>query len=77
VTEGRKVPLTIRIPDELRRKLVRMAKAHGMSLNAEILQRLQSSLDANGTVAAAKPLLDELRALLAEVRRGRKDSAEI
>jgi hypothetical protein len=38
-----------------------MAKAHGMSLNAEILQRLQASIDANGLAATAKPILDELR----------------
>jgi hypothetical protein len=48
-----------------------MAKAHGMSLNAEILQRLQASIDANGQALAAKPILDELRAMLEEARRKR------
>jgi hypothetical protein len=53
----------------LHRKLARTAKAHGTSLNAEILQRLQMSLDANGATAIAKPILDELRQSLDEARR--------
>jgi Arc-like DNA binding domain len=65
----RKVPLTIRIPEALRRQLARLAKTRGTSLNAEILQRLQMSIDANGTAAIAKPILDELRQMLNEARR--------
>jgi hypothetical protein len=65
----KKVPLTIRIPETLRRQLARIAKTHGTSLNAEILQRLQMSIDANGTAAVAKPILDELRKILDERRK--------
>lgn len=39
------------------------------SLNAEILQRLQASVEANGQAAIAKPILDELRAIIAEARK--------
>jgi hypothetical protein len=67
--EQRKVPLTIRIPEILRRQLARMAKEHGTSLNAEILQRLQASIDANGLAAVVKPILDELRTILEEARK--------
>jgi hypothetical protein len=48
-----------------------MAKAHGMSLNVEILQRLQASIDANGQAAAARPILDELRHIIEHAKRGR------
>lgn len=64
-----KVPLTIRIPDALRRDLAQLAKRHGVSLNAEILQRLQTAVEIEGAMTAAKPLLDELRALLDEGKR--------
>jgi hypothetical protein len=52
------VPLTIRIPEELRQELTYSAMEHGVSLNAEILQRLSTG-----------PILDELRAMLAEARK--------
>jgi HicB family len=38
------IPLTIRLRDPLHGKLVRAAKAHDISLNEEIEQRLSSSL---------------------------------
>lgn len=40
-----------------------------MSLNAEILRRLQSSIDANGQAAIAKPILGELRVILEASRK--------
>jgi hypothetical protein len=67
--EGKKVPLTIRIPDELRRRLARVAKQHGTSLNAEILQRLQASIDTEGHTGVLRQILDELRGLLSEARK--------
>jgi hypothetical protein len=51
----------IRIPEKLRRELARMAKQHGMSLNAEILQRLQTSIDAD--------LYSELEEIKCELKR--------
>jgi hypothetical protein len=45
-----KVPLTIRIPEQLRQELTYSALEHGVSLNAEILQRLSIG-----------PILAELR----------------
>lgn len=60
-----RISLTIRIPPELRQELVRLAKARGVSLNAEIILRLQAAI----TAETVKPLFDELRALLEEARK--------
>jgi hypothetical protein len=63
-----KVPLTVRIPEGLRRQLARLAKQRGNSLNTEILQRLQASIEGD----AATPVLERFRALLAETEARRR-----
>lgn len=41
------IPYPLRMPDELRQLLTERARVHNRSLNAEILDILQSSLDAS------------------------------
>jgi len=60
-----RISLTIRIPPELRQELARLAKERGVSLNAEIILRLQAAIAAE----TVRPLFDELRALLEEARK--------
>lgn len=44
------IPYPLRMPDELRQLLTERARVHNRSLNAEILDILQSSLDARSSV---------------------------
>lgn len=60
-----RISLTIRIPPELRQELARLAKERGVSLNAEIILRLQAAIAAE----TVQPLFDELRTLLEEARK--------
>lgn len=56
------------MPDDLRAELERIAKENGRSLNAEILLRLQASLDqVRPDQTDPADLLDRLRALEARV----------
>lgn len=61
-------PYSFRMPDDLRAELERIAKENGRSLNAEILLRLQASLDqVRPDQTDPADLLDRLRALEARV----------
>ena len=53
----------LRLPEELRQRVVDAAKASGRSLNAEVISRLQASFDAtpSAEVAALRQAVDELR----------------
>jgi hypothetical protein len=61
VTRIKKVPITIRIPDEVRRQLVRLAKQRGISLNSEIIHAMLAWVD--------RPAVDELRKVLEDYRK--------
>ena len=60
-----KMILTTRTPRELHQWLKAQARKSGRSLNEEVVFRLIQSRETD----EAKPLLDELRKLLAETRR--------
>lgn len=70
-------PYPVRMPDELRAELERVAKENGRSLNAEILLRLQSTLDQPAEpqpdladrVATLEQQVADMRAELDELRR--------
>src|SRR5262249_27073070 len=68
----RKVPLTLRLPDDLRRELAALARANGASLNSEIISRLRASVEGEKETKIARPLIAELRALIDEVRASKK-----
>lgn len=57
----------VRFPDNMREQLKDLAAANGRSLNAEIIHRLQQTLDAE-TVPVAPDLPVELRAQPVELR---------
>jgi hypothetical protein len=65
VTETERVTITIRTSRELHRWLIAQAKKNKRSLNQQIEWLLTQSREAD----EARPLLDELRKLLAEVRK--------
>lgn len=44
------IPYPLRMPDELRQVLTERARTHNRSLNAEILDLLQSSLHASSSI---------------------------
>jgi plasmid stability protein len=44
------IPYPLRMPDELRQVLTERARMHNRSLNAEILDLLQSSLHASSSI---------------------------
>jgi predicted HicB family RNase H-like nuclease len=46
--------LTLRLPSHLHRRLTDVAVDNGRSLNAEIVQRLQRSLEGTGAAAAGE-----------------------
>jgi predicted HicB family RNase H-like nuclease len=60
-----KMTLTIRTSKELHRWLKAEAKRNGRSLNQEVEARLLHEKE----TGEAKPILDELRALLAKVKK--------
>jgi hypothetical protein len=65
VTETDRVTITIRTSRELHRWLIAQAKKNKRSLNQQIEWLLTQSREAD----EARPLIDELRKLLAEARR--------
>jgi hypothetical protein len=65
VAETDRVTITIRTSRELHRWLIAQAKKNKRSLNAQIEWLLTQSRE----VDEARPLLDELRKLLAEARK--------
>ncbi len=54
-------PVMVRLPEALRRKLARLASAGKLSMNSEIIRRLEQS------VAAEEPLPHEVERALARV----------
>lgn len=65
-------PYPVRMPDELRSALEHIAKDNGRSLNAEIVMRLQSTLESIGQATVETDLVNRLRTMetrLAELER--------
>lgn len=59
MTDERRVPITLRMPRELLDRLKAAADAHSHSMNAEIVQRLEASLN-DQSFADNKKLSDDL-----------------
>ncbi|KAB1081921.1 Arc family DNA-binding protein [Methylobacterium soli] len=52
--------MKIRLPDDLRDRIAELAKANGRSMNAEIVARLQSSVDGEGSEMISKAEAERL-----------------
>ncbi|MBV0890010.1 Arc family DNA-binding protein [Komagataeibacter oboediens] len=59
MTDERRVPITLRMPRDLLDRLKAAADAHSHSMNAEIVQRLEASLN-DQSLADNKRLSDDL-----------------
>lgn len=60
-------PLGVRIPDEVKEKIQERAKANGRSMNAEIVQILEDSVNGSGDsndVKHLKDVMTEMRVIL-------------
>lgn len=64
-TSKQQASYPLRMPAELRERLEEMAKAHGKSINAEIVSILQAAVDSQGSDLSAVAGGDLLQELLA------------
>ena len=65
-------PTGIRIPEDLKKQLVEVARANGRSLNAEVLARLRGSFDKQKTllgVAESDPQVYDVPQVLSDIEK--------
>ena len=61
----------LRMPEHLRQKLLASARQHGRSLNSELVQRLEESLDQGSNAGRVRRLHDRLASVYALHTEGR------